>query len=380
VHFWGSWKKDFKGEIANIRLSIHSDDPVGVGGTDRDNKFSKPDELLWERDFSSKEFKESLYHTVRPGEWWWDPASGELIKGGDSQVWRYDLRIKPDEAFLQRGTKERPTIYWLDISVKTEEGEFGWKTRQWPDHFMDDAVWDRGSELPRMWNELRYPRGHPYYESERNSIDMAFILTFEELELTTVNIKPTSQNVCPGPFTVNVTVNPAESITGAQFDLSFDASLVSAESVTEGNLLSQDGASTFFVPGTIDNTAGTITGVAGATTNPGATVSTPGVFATIRMTAKPVDGTSPLDLSNVIVGNINGDPISIMVNDGTVTITTCIGDVNGDGTVNVLDMILLGQHWGETGTPGWIPEDINRDGAINVLDMILIGQNWGPCP
>ncbi|MEA3325439.1 MAG: GEVED domain-containing protein, partial [Euryarchaeota archaeon] len=182
VHFWGSWKKDFKGEIANIRLSIHSDDPVGVGGTDPYNKFSKPDELLWERDFSSREFKDSLYHTVpRPGEWWWDPASKEgAIPGGDTQVWRYDIKIKPDEAFFQRGTEEKPTIYWLDISVKTENGEFGWKTRQWPDHFMDDAVWDRGSELPR-WNELRYPKGHPYHELERNSIDMAFMLTFEEV-------------------------------------------------------------------------------------------------------------------------------------------------------------------------------------------------------
>jgi hypothetical protein len=53
-----------------------------------------------------------------------------------------------------------------------------------------------------------------------------------------------------------------------------------------------------------------------------------------------------------------------------------IGDVNSDGFVNVLDLILVGQHLGETGPPGWIPEDINADGQINVLDMILIGQHW----
>jgi uncharacterized repeat protein (TIGR01451 family) len=200
-----------------------------------------------------------------------------------------------------------------------------------------------------------------------------------DVNVTTVDITPPSQDVYSGPFTVNVTVNPVESITGVQFDLSFNTSLVSADSVIEGDLLSQDGASTFFSPGTIDNAAGTITGVAGAITTPGATVSSPGVFATIRMTAKSVEGTSSLDLSNVIVGDINGAPVSIMVNDGTVTITTCVGDVNGDGTVDVLDMIRVGQHWEETGTPGWIPEDANRDGAINVLDMIMIGQHWGPC-
>ena len=51
-------------------------------------------------------------------------------------------------------------------------------------------------------------------------------------------------------------------------------------------------------------------------------------------------------------------------------------DVNGDGTTNVLDMVLVGQHWGETGLTGWIREDANEDGTINVLDMIVIGQHW----
>ena len=184
VHFWGSWKYDKKGKIENIHLSIHSDDPVGIGGSDKENKFSKPDKQLWVRDFGPDEFEESLYHTATDrGEWWWDPASREgAIPECDKQVWRYDIKIKPDEAFLQRGTKERPIIYWLDIRVTTGDGEFGWKTREWQKHFMDDAVWDRGSELPRTWNELRYPEGHPYHGLERDSIDMAFMLTFEELD------------------------------------------------------------------------------------------------------------------------------------------------------------------------------------------------------
>ena len=51
-------------------------------------------------------------------------------------------------------------------------------------------------------------------------------------------------------------------------------------------------------------------------------------------------------------------------------------DVNGDNNTNVLDMIRIGQHWGETGIIGWIAEDVTEDGSINVLDMILIGQHW----
>ncbi|MCK5108411.1 MAG: hypothetical protein KAR25_01850, partial [Methanosarcinales archaeon] len=184
VHFWGSWKYDKKGKIEKIHLSIHSDDPVGIGGSDKENKFSKPDKLLWKDDFSPDEFKESLYYTATDrGEWWWDPEGDEKpIPECDKRVWRYDINIDPDGAFLQRGTRERPIIYWLDIRVTTADGEFGWKTRQWPDHFMDDAVCDYGSKLPRTWKELRYPEGHPYHGIKRDSIDMAFMLTFEELD------------------------------------------------------------------------------------------------------------------------------------------------------------------------------------------------------
>jgi hypothetical protein len=53
-------------------------------------------------------------------------------------------------------------------------------------------------------------------------------------------------------------------------------------------------------------------------------------------------------------------------------------DINKDGAVNILEMTSITQHWGETGTPGWIPQDVNNDGIINSLDMIIVGQHWTP--
>lgn len=52
-------------------------------------------------------------------------------------------------------------------------------------------------------------------------------------------------------------------------------------------------------------------------------------------------------------------------------------DVNRDGIINYLDMIRVGNHYGESGSPGWIPEDVNADGTVNYLDMILIGNHYG---
>jgi transglutaminase-like putative cysteine protease len=51
-------------------------------------------------------------------------------------------------------------------------------------------------------------------------------------------------------------------------------------------------------------------------------------------------------------------------------------DINGDGNVNVLDMIRIGQHWSEVGQAGWMEEDVKEDGTVNVLDATLVGQHW----
>ena len=201
VHLWGSWKNDIKGVIEKIHLSIHYDDPAGLLGADPNNLFSKPaPDVLWEMDFLPSQFKETLYYTLRePGEWWWDPVNGELIEGGDKQIWRIDIDIDPNIAFLQQGSIDNPQIYWLDVRVDANNGEFGWKTRRWPDHFMDDAVWDVGSELPRIWKELSYPKGHPYEGLEKDSIDMAFCLTYTpgDIDQPAVTIMPVNPTQCP---------------------------------------------------------------------------------------------------------------------------------------------------------------------------------------
>jgi C1A family cysteine protease len=192
---------------------------------------------------------------------------------------------------------------------------------------------------------------------------------------TAVSVEPPSNTVGIGDtFTVDILMDPGTDIVGAQLSLSFDPSVVTANSVAEGNLLSEGGAPTFFLPGTIDNVAGMITNVAGAVATPGESVSQSGAFATVSFTGTAV-GASELHLGTVIVGNLQGQPVAVTVSQGSVTVCPD-WDVNLDESINILDMILLGQWWGESGAAHWIPEDVNRDGTIDVLDMILIGQHW----
>jgi hypothetical protein len=52
-------------------------------------------------------------------------------------------------------------------------------------------------------------------------------------------------------------------------------------------------------------------------------------------------------------------------------------DLNGDHVCNIGDVVVLGLHWGQTGTHGWIPEDVNNDGVVNIGDVVVIGLHWG---
>lgn len=92
--------------------------------------------------------------------------TGEYIPDNHNFAWQINIPYIEDP-FLQEGTPDRPIIYWLDICVAVNGGEWGWKTstEQW----MDDAVWtDDGVN----W----YPIKHP---ETQESLDLAFVITPE---------------------------------------------------------------------------------------------------------------------------------------------------------------------------------------------------------
>jgi PKD repeat protein len=64
--------------------------------------------------------------------------------------------------------------------------------------------------------------------------------------------------------------------------------------------------------------------------------------------------------------------------DGGVKIRI-LGDINGDGTVNILDSIAASLVFGSTlSDPQWNSLcDLNNDGRVNILDVIIISNNFG---
>lgn len=55
-------------------------------------------------------------------------------------------------------------------------------------------------------------------------------------------------------------------------------------------------------------------------------------------------------------------------------------DINNDGYITILDLVLISNQYGSTGGYGWNREDVDNNGIINILDMSLVSnhfnENW----
>ena len=101
-------------------------------------------------------------------------------------------------------------------------------------------------------------------------------------------------------FTVDVTVDPmGDAIYAAQYDLSFNANILSATAQTPGDFLSQGGTETMVPMNTIDNTIGKMTYSETRLGDPESGATESGVLASITFEVIG-DGISDLTLSNEV--------------------------------------------------------------------------------
>ncbi len=56
---------------------------------------------------------------------------------------------------------------------------------------------------------------------------------------------------------------------------------------------------------------------------------------------------------------------------------TPTGDLNGDGVVNVFDLLILLDQWGPCPDTGDCAADLTGDGQANVFDLLVLLNNWG---
>ena len=177
-------------------------------------------------------------------------------------------------------------------------------------------------------------------------------------------------------FTLDIRAENIFDMAGWQFDIAFDPTALEAISVSEGEFLKTDGGTTFFQSGSIDNAAGKITDLSAAR------LSTQGVSGTgpllqVRFKAKSA-GETQLALQNFQFGSVTGDNIPAGPHEVRFTVAEGLptGDVNRDGVISILDLILVAQQLGKR-VPAGSAVDVNGDGVVSILDLVLTARNLG---
>ncbi len=188
----------------------------------------------------------------------------------------------------------------------------------------------------------------------------------------TLSISPPST---PSPaigeqLTLSLKIEGGQEVTGYQATVQFDDTALRYVKSSNGDYL-PDGA--FFVPPVVEGNLVKLnaTSLAGETSGDGtlATVT----FEVIAAKA------STVTLSDVLLINNVGGKSTPKLQDAEITAPTLdtdvnFADVNGDGSVNIQDLVLVASNIGQTGQN---PADINGDGTVDIVDLVLVAGALG---
>jgi hypothetical protein len=94
-------------------------------------------------------------------------------------------------------------------------------------------------------------------------------------------------------------------------------------------------------------------------------------YETNQLDVSEIESCCPSSLQDALTG---GDEWSVRLT------VRCIGDIDQDGDVDVVDFLALLGAWGPCPPePAECPADLNGDGTVNVVDFMILLGNWGLC-
>lgn len=177
-------------------------------------------------------------------------------------------------------------------------------------------------------------------------------------------------------FVARVNIGDVADTDVAQYDVVYDPAVLVVIDVRGGVLDSttMPVSAWAFVPSGTQGKIRVIQNVEGV---PGVTGS--GYLAEIHFQAVGNAGSSSsIDLDNGLLGDKNAQEIPAMWSGRVVQVsdTTIPGDVDGNGSVDLVDLMLVAAAL-NTSPPSNPDADVNGDGLVNIMDMVVVGINYG---
>lgn len=198
----------------------------------------------------------------------------------------------------------------------------------------------------------------------------------------TVRVNPDFANYEIGKSgCINIDVADLSDFGGFQGELNFDPEIVEIESVKLGDLLGSTGRRVDQMEPMIDNQTGKISFGAyssGRVAGPNGG----GTLVTTNFTTKG-EGHSKFDLENVILVSRLGHGIKADIVDGSISVSACFGDLNGDKIIDIKDIqVVAGRVGRARGDPNYEQlYDLDFNGQIDKEDVEIVATRWNhTCP
>ena len=170
-------------------------------------------------------------------------------------------------------------------------------------------------------------------------------------------------------LTISLNIVDSEAITGYQATVQYDTSALRYVSAANGDFLP---AGSFIVGPMVEGNLVSL----GAILLKGV-LNGDGTLATITFEVIEVKD-STLTLSDVLLAKSSTEGIVPQLENAVITVPTKLKeDLNGDGVVNILDIVAVASAIGETGDH---VADINGDGVVNILDIVAVAGAIGQTP
>ncbi len=189
----------------------------------------------------------------------------------------------------------------------------------------------------------------------------------------TILSAPTVAGTPGAGVTIPVTLKSNGNVSSIQFDLNFDSSLLGYTSATKGSLVTTDHVLTANIV-----EAGKVRVVLfslNSATLPAGEGELAVLSFNVAAGAQPGDS-CPLSLTSTALSGVNAGSVPAEVLDGLFLVPERQkGDINGDGVINVQDVVLtVNIILGKTTPTGEMEHaaDANGDGMINVQDVVKI--------
>ena len=203
---------------------------------------------------------------------------------------------------------------------------------------------------------------------------------------TELGFDPSCETVFPhtGEFSMDVVITDVIDLGAFEFDVVYDPDVVSVVRMELGDFLDRTGRT---VASGYDDTLErdgrySFYAYSSCPSDPGRPgPSGDGVLATTFLS--PVDvGDTDLAFQNALLFDTDGVGISFDRTDGHITVEECFGDFNGDGVVDIVDVMTIAGLWGcERDIDVCYDEDydFNENDVIDVGDIQQVVDAWGPC-